>query len=73
MLAEGRLVTFGVVPDRPETGFGYIRCGEALSESTFTLSSLYRETRSSHSRKPILKRALICGIAACFCFVPIVT
>ena len=36
---QGRLVTFGVVPDRPETGFGYIRCGEALSESTFTLSS----------------------------------
>ena len=24
---EGRLVTFGVVPDRPETGYGYIRRG----------------------------------------------
>ncbi len=23
--AEGKLVTFGVVPDRPETGYGYIR------------------------------------------------
>jgi len=22
----GRLVTFGIVPDRPETGYGYIRC-----------------------------------------------
>ena len=25
--AAGRLVTFGVVPSRPETGFGYIRAG----------------------------------------------
>ncbi|HEX7005842.1 MAG TPA: mannose-1-phosphate guanylyltransferase/mannose-6-phosphate isomerase, partial [Alphaproteobacteria bacterium] len=31
-LAAGRgaLVTFGVTPDRPETGYGYIRRGEAL-------------------------------------------
>ena len=28
---EGRIVTFGVVPDRPETGFGYIEvAGEAV-------------------------------------------
>jgi mannose-1-phosphate guanylyltransferase/mannose-6-phosphate isomerase len=25
--AEGYLVTFGVVPDRPETGYGYLLCG----------------------------------------------
>lgn len=25
--AQGRLVTFGIVPDRPETGYGYIRKG----------------------------------------------
>ncbi len=29
--ASGKLVTFGVVPDRPETGYGYIRQGAALS------------------------------------------
>ena len=28
--AEGALVTFGVVPDRPETGYGYIRRGRRL-------------------------------------------
>ncbi|PNU18688.1 mannose-1-phosphate guanylyltransferase/mannose-6-phosphate isomerase [Geothermobacter hydrogeniphilus] len=28
--AAGRLVTFGIVPDRPETGYGYIRAGSPL-------------------------------------------
>ncbi len=28
---EGELVTFGIVPDRPETGYGYIETGEELS------------------------------------------
>lgn len=28
---QGRLVTFGMAPDRPETGFGYIRKGAALA------------------------------------------
>lgn len=30
LAAEGRIVTFGIVPDRPETGFGYIRRGPKL-------------------------------------------
>lgn len=32
--AESHLVTFGVVPDVPETGYGYIRRGEQLQESS---------------------------------------
>lgn len=28
---EGRLVTFGITPDGPETGYGYIQSGDALS------------------------------------------
>ena len=24
-VAEGKIVTFGITPDRPETGYGYIR------------------------------------------------
>ena len=31
--AEGRLVTFGIVPDAPETGYGYIRRGAALGRA----------------------------------------
>jgi mannose-1-phosphate guanylyltransferase len=29
----GRLVTFGITPTHPETGFGYIECGAALAQS----------------------------------------
>ncbi len=32
LAAEGSLITFGVVPDRPETGYGYIRKGSALDQ-----------------------------------------
>lgn len=28
--AEGAIVTFGIKPDRPETGYGYVKCGEVL-------------------------------------------
>jgi mannose-1-phosphate guanylyltransferase/mannose-6-phosphate isomerase len=35
---EGRLVTFGIRPDRAETGFGYIRRGAMLGKSTFEVA-----------------------------------
>ncbi|MGF1681314.1 mannose-1-phosphate guanylyltransferase/mannose-6-phosphate isomerase [Photobacterium minamisatsumaniensis] len=31
MALQGKLVTFGIVPDHPETGYGYIRQGDALN------------------------------------------
>ncbi len=37
-LAEkGSLLTFGVVPDRPETGYGYIRTGKSLATGVFAI------------------------------------
>jgi len=36
--AAGRLVTFGVKPSRPETGYGYIRPGTALPGSASVLT-----------------------------------
>ncbi|MFN3077297.1 MAG: mannose-1-phosphate guanylyltransferase/mannose-6-phosphate isomerase [Alphaproteobacteria bacterium] len=38
---EGSLVTFGITPDRPETGYGYIRQGEASP----TVPGCYRVER----------------------------
>lgn len=35
---NGYLVTFGVIPNRPETGYGYIRCGDALTEGISVLA-----------------------------------
>jgi len=50
----GHLVTFGIVPDGPETGYGYILSGEALDESatSFQVQRFVekpdRETASSY-------------------------
>ncbi len=35
---EGDLVTFGIVPDKPETGYGYIRKGELLGDQAYRVS-----------------------------------
>ena len=35
--AKGALVTFGIVPDRAETGYGYLRSGVALAEGARAL------------------------------------
>lgn len=34
---DGWIVTFGMTPDRPETGYGYIRRGEELGEGLFAV------------------------------------
>jgi mannose-1-phosphate guanylyltransferase / mannose-6-phosphate isomerase len=34
--ADGGIVTLGIKPDRPETGFGYIHCAKAGSPATVT-------------------------------------
>ena len=38
----GRIVTFGISPDRPETGFGYIKAGEQIGPSAHAVAS-FRE------------------------------
>ncbi len=37
MAQQGRLMTFGVVPSSPETGYGYIKCGESLGGDLYGL------------------------------------
>jgi len=37
LAAQGRLMTFGVVPSNPETGYGYIKCGAALDAELYDL------------------------------------
>lgn len=33
----GKLVTFGIIPTKPETGYGYIKGGKPLENSAFTI------------------------------------
>lgn len=37
--ANGKLVTFGIVPSAPETGYGYIQTGKALAGNGFEVAS----------------------------------
>lgn len=39
---NGKLVTFGIVPDAPETGYGYIRRGEVCHAETFVDSVAFK-------------------------------
>lgn len=38
MAEQGYLVTFGIVPTSPETGYGYIKCGSPFSPQSSVLS-----------------------------------
>jgi mannose-1-phosphate guanylyltransferase/mannose-6-phosphate isomerase len=44
---EGRLVTFGIVPTHPETGYGYIRCGKLLEEGSYVVKSFVEKPNHS--------------------------
>ena len=39
LASQGKLVTFGVVPTKPETGYGYIRVGEVLGDAGHTVAA----------------------------------
>ena len=48
----GKVVTFGIVPDSPQTGFGYIRTGSAVDEDCYQLDAFVekpdRETAEAY-------------------------
>lgn len=37
-IENNKLVTFGIVPTAPETGYGYIQCGEKLGDNGFLVN-----------------------------------
>jgi len=45
LAAQGWLVTFGIRPDRPETGFGYIRRGKSLENETFQVEQFVEKPK----------------------------
>jgi mannose-1-phosphate guanylyltransferase / mannose-6-phosphate isomerase len=50
---QGALVCLGVVPDRPETGYGYIRCGAALEGigGAYAVDSFVEKPDEAHAEK----------------------
>lgn len=58
VLAEQNyLVTFGIVPDRPETGYGYIRQGSPLASqpSAHSIAAFVEKPDVAHARQYISK------------------
>jgi len=53
--SEGYLVTFGIVPDYPATGYGYIEAGEKHSEGIFLVSK-FKEKPDVETAKTFLKQ-----------------
>ncbi|HHJ38495.1 MAG TPA: mannose-1-phosphate guanylyltransferase/mannose-6-phosphate isomerase [Methylothermaceae bacterium] len=48
---EGYLITFGIVPTHPETGFGYIRKGDAFDKSAFVLDAFEEKPNLETARE----------------------
>jgi mannose-1-phosphate guanylyltransferase/mannose-6-phosphate isomerase len=48
---EGYLVTFGIVPSHPETGYGYICRGDALSERAFSVARFVEKPSADLAEK----------------------
>jgi len=45
--AQGWLMTFGIAPDRPETGYGYIKRGAALGDGAFAVERFVEKPDSA--------------------------
>jgi hypothetical protein len=65
-LAEsGKLVTFGIIPTAPHSGYGYIERGDEIGKGIG--SKVLKKNRRRLWHKIIWIRATIIGIAACSC------
>ena len=66
LAVQGYLVTFGVTPTTPETGFGYIECGDTLGEGYSV--ARFVEKPSIDKAKELLKSGHHLWNAGIFCF-----
>ncbi len=61
---EGSLVTIGIQPDRPETGYGYIELGKSINPSVFQVNKFVEKPSREIAKKYIAdgKHLWNCGI-----------
>lgn len=48
--STGKIVTFGIRPTRPETGFGYMKIGEPLSEQAWAIAAFIEKPDAARAR-----------------------
>ncbi|MFZ2029815.1 MAG: sugar phosphate nucleotidyltransferase [Vitreimonas sp.] len=68
-VARERIVTFGITPDRPATGYGYIKGGAKLSEGVFAIDT-FREKPSAVVAQSYLNEGGYSWNAGIFLFDP---
>ncbi|HYD87741.1 MAG TPA: sugar phosphate nucleotidyltransferase [Vitreimonas sp.] len=67
--ARERIVTFGITPDRPATGYGYIKRGERLGDGVFAIES-FREKPNAETASAYLAGGGYSWNAGIFLFHP---
>lgn len=70
---SGKLVTFGIVPDLPETGYGYIRRGNVTPVKATAWRLTWRSSLKNRIWKPHRRMSpavSITGTAGCSCSAP---
>lgn len=68
-LAREHIVTFGIAPDRPATGYGYIKAGEELAAGVFAIDS-FREKPNLETARAYLAEGGYAWNAGMFLFSP---
>lgn len=67
--ARDRIVTFGVTPDRPATGYGYIKSGKELGDGVFAIDH-FREKPNAETAQSLLDEGGYAWNAGIFLFAP---
>lgn len=67
--ARERILTFGITPDRPATGYGYIKSGKALGDGVFAIES-FREKPDAAAAQSLLDEGGYAWNAGIFLFAP---
>lgn len=67
MAQDGYLVTFGIKPHEPQTGYGYIEMGEALGNQVYAIKS-FKEKPDLETAKTFLASGHYVWNSGMFCF-----
>lgn len=51
LVAEGNLVTFGIVPNKPEVGYGYIKAGSSVGENGFAVAEFVEKPNAETAQE----------------------